>query len=727
MAIKLKQLTKREEARSAGFIWTSEADPTWLKYRVDHPTGSLRGMHISKCEGTIPKVTPFIYNFANVDDASRYHLMVAAAIFADIGKENVIEEGREYEEEKTTSNLNAWQDFMSMTGGASGKKVDESLLASRFITYGADFKEAGLPAVVRNGKRGSLKIPRSRAFQIGAPYSGFEAIEVVRAGKLPRGLNVGAMGQPDIERAREALKSVARPSSRAVAWYGEEGETSLYRMQAAQSYPILAELIAESHSLAKAVDAVEAIQPILMDRTGLNKASLKRIGKLEKPAPAAKIFDAGERIEGEDALGVNRARHTQINGSVPVDIALRHLSDLPPDRTPRDDEAWLRYNEILTAVAIPIHNATSLPVASILEASKGNWVEFHATLAKAADFKPAEFDRRTMALTTIDSLEAIEHFNRTVLLPQALVSIRDFDQPEPIISREFVMSGFEASVGLILGGSKNAAVTLMEISRKYASRIPAMMELEGKAFLIASQDDEKRFKTYGETGFPLMTQEYEASNGLVVRPLANGEELTRESARLRHCVGSYQSQARRATTHIYSVQNKSGEESFSTVEFRNVEGDDPRAAATSLKSVQHRANRNGTPGDDCLLAVREFIAAVKSGDIPINLSELNQWRRHLAETGQDNKSRSASTSWKSVLELDWSNDDIRQDYWLEWGQVLGGKIAKSPNPGVVYTEKKSQELVSAMSPRTAALMIEQAREAARLRNEAKEKSETIEP
>lgn len=727
MPIKLKKMTKSEETRSAGFLWTTEADPTWLKYRVDHETGSLRGMHISKCEGTIPKVTPFIYNFAVVEDAARHHLITAAAIFADIGKETLIEEGREFEEEKAASNLNAWQDFMSMTGGASGKKVDPSLLEQRFITYGDDIKTGGNPTSIRIGKRGAMKMPRSRAFMVGAPLSGFEAVDLVRAGRLPRDLKVGAMGQPDVERAKEALKSVARPSSRAVAWYGEACETSLYRMQAAQSYPILAGLIAESHSLAKAVDAVESIQPILMERTGLNKASLKRLGKLVEPAPVAKIFETGERIEGQDALGVNRARHTQINGSVPVDIALRYLSDLPPDRTPRDDEAWIRYNEILTAVAIPIHNATSIPVADILEASKGNWVEFHAMLAKSADFAPADFDRKTMALTTIDALEAVEHFNRTALLPQALASIRDCEQPEPMISREYVMSGFEASVGLILGGTKNVAVTLMEISRRYASRIPAMMEIEGRAYLNGNRDMEEHFVKYGDKGYPLMTEAFTASNGLVVRPLANGDELTRESARLNHCVGSYQSSARRAHCHIYSVQDETGDESYSTIEFRAVEGSDARAAATALTSVQHRANRNGAPAEPCTKAVEEFINAVKSGNLPINLSEINQWRNHLTDTGQDTGKKRAVTTWSSVLELEWSNDKTREDYWGEWGQVLGGKIAKSPNPGVVYTEKKSQELVGAMSPRTAAMMIEQAREAARLRKEAKEKSETIEP
>ena len=120
-------------------------------------------------------------------------------------------------------------------------------------------------------------------------------------------------------------------------------------------------------------------------------------------------------------------------------------------------------------------------------------------------------------------------------------------------------------------------------------------------------------------------------------------------------------------------------------------------------------------------------AAVKSGALPINLMELNQWRNHLSDTGQDHSTLRPTTTWNSVLELDWANDDLRKDYWAEWGQVLGGKIAKSPNPGVIYTEKKSQELVAQMSPRSAAIMIEEAREAAKRRKEAKSQPETLEP
>jgi len=729
MAIRLARDVQTEEARAAGYLWTTEEDPTWLRYQVDFTNGAMRGFHISKCEGAIPKVTPFLYDFAHIATAAEFHETVAMAILADIGKENLIRAGEEYGGDKTANQVSSWQDFMSAFDDGPAKKATDDLISSRFITYPKDMPMPG--GLVRIGDRGALSMTRGRNFKIGARMSGFEAYKIATTARMPKKLKIGDMGDPDIAQAQEALKHVQRPSSQAVNWYGTRNtKTANIRMQAAKSMPILAGLIADRMSLSRAVDEMQPIQPILIETTGLAKAGVKRIGKLTTAAPAGRIFEAGERIEGEDALGVNRARHTQISGSVPIDMALRYLSQLPPDRTPQDDESWLKFNDILTAMAIPLHNATGIPVAEILEASKGNWVKYHESLARGADFNPQDFDRRTMALTTIDAMEAIEHFSRTAVLPQALASIKETEQPEPMVSREYVISAFESATNLIIGKTKNVPLLMMEISRRYASRIPAMMEIEGKSMLAYTKNATEGFKKYGEDGFPLMTREFVASNGLVVRPLPTGASLSLESDRLKHCVGSYKSSARRAQCHIYSVQDQAGEHSFSTVEFAGIDGDDPMAAANALRTVQHRAECNATPSEDCKKAVKEFVAAVKSGAVPLNLEEISIWRAHLIETGQNARTHvTPTTTWKSVLELDWEDDDARLAYWQEWGEVLGGRIQKSPNPAVIYTDKGAQELVGAMSPRAAALMIEASRreraerEAARAAEKAAELEE----
>jgi hypothetical protein len=289
-----------------------------------------------------------------------------------------------------------------------------------------------------------------------------------------------------------------------------------------------------------------------------------------------------------------------------------------------------------------------------------------------------------------------------------------------------VVSGLEASTKLIIGKSNNVAGRMMEISRRYASRIPAMMEIEGKSSPIHPREIDERFKDYGDDGYPPMCAEFHASNGRVLRPLNFGSLLNTESARLGHCVSSYKSTARRLYSHILSFQNEDGTESYSTVEFRGITGDDPAAAAAALSQVQHRAHQNAHPDALCLEACEEFKREVKSGRWEINLAEMNTWRDYLKKTeGNEKRHSSGRTGWKSALEFNWEKEDMRLAYWQEWGQVLGGKIEKANNPGMVYSEKKAQELVSAMSPRTAAILVDQAREAAERRKAAQ--LETPEP
>lgn len=718
MALRIKKAIHADETSVNGFIWTSENDPTWLRYQADLETGAMKGYHISKCEDALPRVTPFLYKFVAGHIAASYHYAVALAIMADIGKEILFKEDIDFIEETTVEQVNAWQDFMGAFDDQDASiKTGNDATETRYITYD---KNVVIPSTLtRMTERGNLSMPRgrSRGFEIGARLSGFKAFDLLQAKGRPKDLKLGSIGDLNIAQAKEALKHVERPSSNAVAWYGTmDAEKAKYRMQAAVALPILAGMIADRHSLSTAIDEVRPMNPIVMEITGLGKASVKRIGKIRQAAPAGRIFDEGERIDGEDALGVNRARHTKISGSVATDIALRYLSELGPDRTPMDDESWLRFNDILAAVAIPLHNATSIPIADILEAGKGNWVSFHATLAKAADFEPEAFDRRTMALVTIDALEAIDHFSRTAILPQALASIQEMEQPEPIVSREFVTSSIEAATNIIIGKTKNIALVMMEISRRYASRIPAMMEIEGKSTAASREITSQRFGQYSEDEFPTLTGDFLTSNGFMIRPMGSGDMLIEESRRLQHCVGHYKMRARNMESHIYSVQSIDGSESFSTFEFGRVSGDDARAAAASLRIIQHRGRSNATPVDTCKAAKKEFHAALKSGAEGINMGEIAGWRNWLAEQNPNIKAVT-HTNWKSVLELDWEDEDARLAYWHEWGQVLGGRVEKSPHPGAVYSEKKAQELVGAMSPRAAFMMIDQARQ-------TKEKRET---
>ena len=697
------QITRNADGPLSGFVWAGEADPGWIRFRTDPRSGVMSGVHLSPCEGTVPRGAPFRFRFTNGEQAMRGSEGVAMLILGQLSRDQVRLEGEAAGAASPQAQLAAWEAFL---GGETGPKTaaaeERRLLVPREVF---NRSLSGIP-VFRRTPDGELVLNRSGQLRLGAPLSGFETVAAVRDRSLP--FRTGPVGELDLAQAREALSAVERPSPSAVSWYATaRGDQARFRLQAAKAMPILAGLIAESRDLSRAVDACEPIQPLLSERTGLPKASVKRITRLTVPVPAAPLFEAGEAVRGEDALGVNRTRRFSVSGVVSIDKALRHLAELAPDRTPQNDREWAAYYDVLTGCAIPIANAFDLPVRDLLDASKGNWVEYRATLARAADFDPDRFDRRTMALTTIDAIEAIEGFSRTALMPQILSSISDTGEPVPVVTGEFLINGFEASAKLVLGNAKNVAAHLFEVARRYAGRIPAMMEAEGR--LAAQPDPEGRFDGYGETAFPLLTETYMASNGLIVRPLRTFDELKEEGQRMAHCVGGYTTKARDARCHLFSIRTPDERESLSTLELTGLDGEDAVSAAANIGIVQNRARRNAAPSPEAKAATDEFMRLLKGGQIPIRFDELQAWKRVRAQATGPRRVHRPNTTWESVLEHDWRDQRIRDALWTEWRTVMGGRIGKAHNPGVIYTERATRELIGSMSPRAAAILLDRER------------------
>jgi hypothetical protein len=626
---------------------------------------------------------------------------VAMLILGQLSRDPVRLEGEATRASDPHAQLAAWQEFLGSGDGPDPSETQRVLRMPREVHQRC---LQGTP-LFRRMADGDLVLSRSAQFRLGAPMSGFDAVTAVRDRSLP--FRTGEMGPLDLERARAALSAVARPSSAAVAWYASaSGDRARFRTQAASAMPVLAGLIAESRDLSRAVDACEPIQPLLTERTGLPKASVKRITKLRVAVPAAPLFDAGEVARGEDALGVNRTRRFTVSGVVSIDKAMRHLAELPPDRTPKNDEEWAAFYDVLTGCAVPISNAFDLPVRGLLEASKGNWAQYRKTLARAADFDPDRFDRRTMALTTIDAIEAIEGFSRTALMPQVLSSILETGEALPEVTGEYLTDGFEASAKLILGGAKNLAAHLFEVARRYAGRIPAMMEGEGR---VAAEKE--RPELYADNAFPVLTETFFASNGLIVRPLRNFEELKGEGQRMRHCVGGYTSKARDVRCHLFSIRSADETESLSTLELTGISGEDPVTAAANLGIVQNRAYRNGTPSPEAKAATEEFVRGLKSGEVPIRFDEMVEWKKRRAADPRSARRAAPETTWESVLEHDWRNEETRAALWAEWRTVMGGRVGKASNPGVIYAERAARDLVASMSPRAASILMDRERAA----------------
>lgn len=650
------------------------------------------------------RITSRLMNAENVADIATVGFIGGARLRIDLGAA-----------EKASSLQNElanWNAFLAQRGeGRSGPAArlseDDGLVTLQNEDY---FRMVRAGIVRQVGKHAVPGLNLSIA--TAPPVSGLRAAQM-QAAVSQRLASVSRPPRFDVKAAKEALSAVLNPSSKAVMWYGTaDPEKSRIRLQAAKSYPVLAGVIADSPYLARAVDAMEPIQDGLIERTGLGKGALKRVSKLTVP-PAAPSNPFNAVVdEGEDALGVNRHRRFTVSGNVSLDMSLGRLADLPPDRVPQDNRSWEVYNDILTGCAIPLANAFEIPVEQVLSASKGDWMAFHATLARAADVQPEEFDRRRITLATLDVIQAVEELSRTAIMPLILDSITRGEQEVPPIAPEYISAGMMAASRIIFGQSKNIAATAFEHARRYAGRIPALLEATSAEVQAAIQQN--RLDRYGPENFPhLLRHDFHASNGRVIRRFTNHAMMIEESRRLGHCVGHYYLDSALKGTPLFSMQNLDGSISYSTIELRAARSRDRDEVLASIRLVQHRGRNNCNPSPECHAAFAEFMDLLMRGELETDLNELEDWADNLRARGRGGNETEArrppQVTWKSALGMDWENEESRAGAWEEWRYILGGRYGRADHPGILWSDKSCRDLLASMSPETSIILTERAR------------------
>ena len=659
-------------------------DPPWARFAVHPRSGLMTGIHLDACNGAVPRATPFRMRFRDAETAQRQAIGFAMLILGMLSGEEVrIEGAGAAAPSDDQATVDAWNAFLQ--GGACEPRPRPEAAHLEITREEYERRLAGARHVAAT-RTGALTVETGGHLLIGRPLSGFAALDAFDGPACPQDHGLPSE-RLDVAAARQALDAVAQPSSAAVSWYGlAAGDAKRLRLQAAGAMPVLAGYIAESLDLARAVDEMKPLHPLLQRRTGLAKAGLRRLGRLRRRPPEGGIFDeaapadgadpdaaamamrgAEHALRGVDALGVNRAHRFRLDGALSLEKAMRSLAELPPDRVPATDADWTAFLGVLSGCAVPLSNALGIPLRRILDASKGDWSGFAGTLAGAADFAAEAFDRRAMALTAIDSIEAVEGFARTVALPQALASILDAEQPLPPVSGEFFEAAFALSAGIAVGGAGNVAAQMFATARRFAGRIAAMMEIEGRA-----------------------------------APLRDARDLAEEGRAMRHCIGTYLNRARATLCHLYSLRGRDGGR-LSTLEISAMSGDTPAEAAAGFEIVQNKAHRNGRPDASARIAADAFLDALREGEAPIRFDEIAEWRdRLLREAGRGGGA--PEVTWSSALEFDWTDAGKRQALWEEWRAVIGGRIAKSPNPGAIYRLPAARALVAAMSPKAAGIL-----------------------
>lgn len=618
----------------------------------------------------------------------------------------------------TNRGMDLWQDFLVETGQARKDQVikRDDLLSDEYLDImrdmGVHLGPAGTSVFQVQSSNFSMR-------EIGKVISGFDAMKI----QLTVSKSFEDVLEPrdlDIDEAKKALRAVSRPSSQAVLWYAKapDPDTALVRSQAAQSFPILADWIATSPAVSRKVDSREPINEMISQHTGLTPASFKRLRNITQPLPAEPLFNRDERITGEDALGVTRARRFHVSAAASRETCLSVLSEMPPDWAPRDNAGWQAFHDVLAGAAIPLSNTGNISVQACMKAGKGNWVDFRDSLARAADIPPEDFDLRRVSLTALDTIEMIDMMSRTVVLPTVINAISSTGQALPNPDEMIISGANDETMKYLTGSAKNPLSTLFEKTRRFVSRIGNIADLSGDHEISAHEgfDDE-----FGLEGFPKFFEDFQASNDLIVTHLNRKSLFSLESSRLNHCVGKAPGYFRNSfvgSQMILSIQDANRSTSLATVSIssntENKDFSDIHSApelARALMIGQASGECNRAPPENARNALSEWKEALANDRIALNTEECHpRWEQARASDPLQGGQSMRRITWNSVIGFQFQNDERINEIWQQWSHVISGRENATPHSGALFKHKGFRDLLAEMSPAAAGVLSERERE-----------------
>lgn len=601
--------------------------------------------------------------------------------------------------------MDAFQALLSATGNVA----NESELPSQndrkeFIEVPERIAAVGIESGLFRANDDFLRLEDAVEVSFASSVSALDAAKSMERDKvefdidLPEGFRAF-----DLQCAAKALQAVRNPSASSACYFGNRSHPAHeVRMQAAETYPLLAEQFAMISEYSEAIDNKRRLSSVICGNANLQPGQLKRIAKITTPLPSGRIFEPWTPVRGADLVGANRARRHSISGELDLHRFLDIVREMDSGWIPDDEAAWRRFLDIVSGCALPINNLYRTPFPQLLGSAKGNWERFHASLAKSANIAATEFDRSRLGLTTVDALDMIDDFSRTVVLPQILTIISEAGEALPHPTSSDLSDASDVSYRLIVGNSENLVGALYETARKWMSRIPSLIEIDARHRTVESPDARDSDEAWPR----LVTEDFTTENGAVVRNLASKSELRTESSRLSHCVGRlYVRSCLAGESHIFSIQTVDGTKSYSTFEVSPPVSGAESVARGQVSIAQHKGHRNRPPPQIALDALDEWLSAVRNGRLELNLDETISWRDRMrrrsdqapgsdARGGQLNQRR-----WEGILDFGFSNEELRSATWEEWTErILGRKRIKGSLSDAVLSNAEARNLIRRLSP-----------------------------
>ena len=394
---------------------------------------------------------------------------------------------------------------------------------------------------------------------------GFTARKITRtfqSRKKRAGINAPGPMLVDIDEARaaQALKAIPKPSSYTVEWYGAqpgpdpegvfekdgrkfmptpEGGERPYesvpekRMRAAESFPILAELMANEMDLAKAIDNDGPVFPMIREMTGLSKGALKNIRAITRMPEDVSVTTTQVR----DALG-NLVAPENLEDIRPFDLiqAFKIISTLPPEWCPTNDAEWEDFRDVMTGVIIPLSDAFGIDPKTVLQGQHkkmGGWSGLRRTLGNAIGAEADEkLSQERLSYLTSDAIQVVRQFGSDVIMPMmAEAAIAADFRLSP--SQEIFESVDTAAFDAVTSFAPQKGSVYARLFSTLRAFMPRQMSLNGSRAM--SGDNEARASR--PTDFPLVRESiFRASNGVSFRQLRDFDDMHQHGLMQNNCI-----------------------------------------------------------------------------------------------------------------------------------------------------------------------------------------------
>ena len=244
----------------------------------------------------------------------------------------------------------------------------------------------------------------------------------------------------------------------------------------------------------------------------------------------------------------------------------------------------------------------------------------------------------------VDTQDMIQFINEHIILPasgQAVLEVGSLS--DVFLGYEQRAEGRKAATRILFAPNKESgksAVAIFEDVRRFHSQIPDIMEK-----ILPDKEKQKKdvLQDVSADGWPPLTDEIIAPNGLLIKPLTDPRELKDEGSGLNHCVGGYSNTCRDRGHHIISIRRLSGNEfeRLSTFEILPIE-----KGQRELNVRQHRGKRNANPPEEALEAYDWYLNEISAGRINLNHDRIMSFRSVSGLEMKDDIERVCHFDWK---------------------------------------------------------------------------------